>query len=145
MGEVAADVDDDTISSTASGSPGENVGKFVSTGRTGRRNALPDIMDEGVAKLSTGFLSDDLNKLSTMTSESGWLIHVHLWLFQLCLWHKIWCAFRKDLKSALQNNAFLISDGAQSGKTGNEPASDNTDQTPAKADDTANSSDVKPK
>ena len=78
MGEVAADVDDDTISSTASGSPGENVGKFVSTGRTGRRNALPDIMDEGVAKVSTGFLSDDLNKLSTMTSESGWLMHVHV-------------------------------------------------------------------
>ncbi|KAK3576920.1 hypothetical protein CHS0354_017598 [Potamilus streckersoni] len=37
---------------------------FLATGRTGRRNALPDILDEQKASINTGSLAFDMNKLS---------------------------------------------------------------------------------
>ena len=40
------------------------VDDFLSTGRTGRRNALADILDEKTAYLSTADLPDQLQSLS---------------------------------------------------------------------------------
>ena len=37
---------------------------FVNTGRTGRRNAVPDILDEKTASVSTGGLPFDMEKLN---------------------------------------------------------------------------------
>jgi len=42
---------------------------FVATGRTGRRNALPDILDDNVTKTSTADLPEGLDKLSFSTEE----------------------------------------------------------------------------
>ena len=45
--------------------PGDtDIEGFVATGRTGRRNALPDILDDVVTKTSTSGLPADLDKLS---------------------------------------------------------------------------------
>lgn len=41
-----------------------NGGEFLSTGRTGRRNALGDILDANTAFLSTADLPDQLSALS---------------------------------------------------------------------------------
>ena len=45
------------------------VGDFVRTGRTGRRNALPDIMAMGHANVSTAGLSEVLENF-TMSSST---------------------------------------------------------------------------
>lgn len=37
---------------------------FVNSGRTGRRNAVPDILDEKAAAVSTGGLPFDMEKLN---------------------------------------------------------------------------------
>lgn len=37
---------------------------FLSTGRTGRRNAMPDILDEQKAAVGTGSLQFDMEKLN---------------------------------------------------------------------------------
>ena len=54
-----------------------DLNEFISSGRAGRRNALPDILDANHANTSTGGLPDDLSKLRC----SGWChsIHLHLW------------------------------------------------------------------
>ena len=45
---------------------------FVSTGRTGRRNALPDITDDRISKGSgTACLPAELGKLSCKGTENG--------------------------------------------------------------------------
>lgn len=45
--------------------------EFLSTGRTGRRNALGDILDQNSAFLSTADLPDQLQALSFESSPSG--------------------------------------------------------------------------
>lgn len=48
---------------------GSDIEGFVASGRTGRRNALPDIMDETVVKTSVSGLPDELGKLQFSESE----------------------------------------------------------------------------
>ena len=43
---------------------GEEVDDFIASGRVGRRNALPDILDEKHAETSTASLPETLAKLS---------------------------------------------------------------------------------
>ncbi|CAG0887991.1 unnamed protein product [Cyprideis torosa] len=54
--------DDDPYKPPASPCPSQE--DFLSTGRTGRRNALPDIKDGSVATTSTAELPDILGNLS---------------------------------------------------------------------------------
>ncbi|KAH9388266.1 hypothetical protein TYRP_009479 [Tyrophagus putrescentiae] len=48
-----------------------NGGEFLSTGRTGRRNALGDILDANTAFLSTADLPDQLSALSFGSDQCG--------------------------------------------------------------------------
>lgn len=41
-----------------------NLNNFISTGRTGRRNAVPDLVEDGSAKVTTAGLSTQLQKLT---------------------------------------------------------------------------------
>ncbi|KAL7646241.1 UNVERIFIED_CONTAM: hypothetical protein RMT77_003150 [Armadillidium vulgare] len=54
---------------------GNDTEQFIATGRTGRRNAVPDIHDEAVATTSTADLPDVLQKLTcgegTSKDDSG--------------------------------------------------------------------------
>lgn len=38
--------------------------EFIATGRTGRRNAMPDILDEQKAAVGTGSLAFDMEKMN---------------------------------------------------------------------------------
>ena len=38
--------------------------EFIATGRTGRRNAMPDILDEQKAAVGTGGLAFDMEKMN---------------------------------------------------------------------------------
>lgn len=42
----------------------DSVEGFLNSGRTGRRNALPDILDEQYAATGTGDLPTDMDRLS---------------------------------------------------------------------------------
>lgn len=42
----------------------ESLEEFIATGRTGRRNAMPDILDSQKAAVSTGGLPFDMEKLN---------------------------------------------------------------------------------
>jgi len=42
----------------------DELKQFIDTGRTGRRNALPDVTEEGVITTSTADVSDALSSLS---------------------------------------------------------------------------------
>ncbi|KAF7493638.1 hypothetical protein SSS_04321 [Sarcoptes scabiei] len=46
------------------------VDEFLNTGRTGRRNALGDILDENTAHLSTSALPDQLSSLTFSNDQS---------------------------------------------------------------------------
>lgn len=43
---------------------GVSVEDFIATGRTGRRNAMPDILDSQHASVSTGGLAEGMEKLN---------------------------------------------------------------------------------
>jgi cAMP-dependent protein kinase inhibitor. len=51
---------------------------FLTTGRTGRRNALPDILGEN-ARTSVADLPDQLGALSTSDGKSGLLMNSDLY------------------------------------------------------------------
>src|SRR3989442_888764 len=51
-------------SAGTSDTPPEEIGDFLQTGRTGRRNALPDILDEKTGHASTAELPCQMEKLS---------------------------------------------------------------------------------
>ncbi|CAG2164760.1 unnamed protein product [Oppiella nova] len=56
-----------TSASSSGGSgdtPGQSVDEFLNTGRTGRRNAMPDILEEKSSQLSTSDLPNELQKLN---------------------------------------------------------------------------------
>uniref|UniRef100_A0A0B6ZRL5 Uncharacterized protein n=2 Tax=Arion vulgaris TaxID=1028688 RepID=A0A0B6ZRL5_9EUPU len=44
---------------------------FISTGRTGRRNAVPDISDPRIGTVSTASMDFSFDKLSVTDSKSG--------------------------------------------------------------------------
>lgn len=66
----------------------DNNSDFYNTGRVGRRNALPDILNHHHSTTSTADLPDKLSALST-TGEEGILLTGNictyrlLWLFQM--------------------------------------------------------------
>jgi len=43
---------------------GQSVDEFLSTGRTGRRNALPDILEQKSSHVNTADLPNQLEKMS---------------------------------------------------------------------------------
>ncbi|KAL4218112.1 hypothetical protein ACF0H5_022848 [Mactra antiquata] len=47
------------------------VEDFIATGRTGRRNAMPDILDSQVAGVSTGGLAEGMQKLNCSDGSKG--------------------------------------------------------------------------
>lgn len=54
---------------SAGGPPGFDA--FLQTGRTGRRNALPDILEEGATNVSTASLPCSFQNLSCSDSPAG--------------------------------------------------------------------------
>ena len=62
---------------------GEEVDDFIATGRVGRRNALPDILNDKHAGTSTADLPDTLSKL-TCSGRSALLTYEILRLTILC-------------------------------------------------------------
>ncbi|XP_064597290.1 cAMP-dependent protein kinase inhibitor gamma-like [Liolophura sinensis] len=47
-----------------------NLNEFINTGRTGRRNAVPDILDDKLSKVGTGNLAFDMEKLQCSDAPS---------------------------------------------------------------------------
>ncbi|XP_045181820.1 cAMP-dependent protein kinase inhibitor alpha-like [Mercenaria mercenaria] len=50
---------------------GLSVEDFIASGRTGRRNAMPDILDSQHAAVGTGGLAEGMEKLNCSDSSKG--------------------------------------------------------------------------
>ncbi len=48
----------------------DELKRFIDTGRTGRRNALPDVSEQGAISTSTAGMAEAMNSLSFQSGES---------------------------------------------------------------------------
>ncbi|OQR69314.1 cAMP-dependent protein kinase inhibitor beta-like [Tropilaelaps mercedesae] len=62
---------DQELGATATMNSEDSADGFLKSGRTGRRNALPDILDEQFTATGTGDLPCELGKLSCSDQGSG--------------------------------------------------------------------------
>lgn len=77
--EADAKANETAASSSTANTAGEGGGavvvaesEFYNTGRVGRRNALPDILNHHHSTTSTADLPDKLSALSTSGEEKNW-------------------------------------------------------------------------
>lgn len=57
-----------------------NLEEFISSGRTGRRNAMADILDSKHASTSTAGIDLDMSGLKCSGNQHKLIIHSHLFL-----------------------------------------------------------------
>ncbi|XP_052763153.1 cAMP-dependent protein kinase inhibitor alpha-like isoform X1 [Mya arenaria] len=51
--------------------PTQSLEEFIASGRTGRRNAMPDILHSNHAGVGTGGLAEDMEKLNCSDAGQG--------------------------------------------------------------------------